>query len=319
MTLPDLPNKPLHLVYAAALSPRSTVLADVLRGHGHEVRLALSLEDALGGPEPDVWVLESVLADGCSALNLLEELRCRGRSTPVVLIDERPDFDELRRALELEIADLVLRPFDPGSLARSIARAHDSRPRFPGEERNSYRRRYPARSESVARAARELSAFLTKHQVALAHRVRIASALAEIVDNACRHAYPAGGGAVTVEVGVDRVRVSIRVEDQGKGFDARSALIDRVPGPLPAAKGAPRRQPASSGLARVVTLCEAHDVRSGSKGTLVELLFELTPARFAEEPEETLETDFLDPARARALLAALREGAASIANVAPSL
>lgn len=321
MTLPERTNRSLRLVYAGLPTPRSTVLLDILRSHGHEVREVLEKEEALASAEPDVWVIENALED-CSGLHLLEELRGRGHTTPVVMLDERPSFDQLRRALELEVSDFVLRPFEPGALLRSVARAHDTRPRFPGEEHTSYRRRYAAGGDTVGHAARELSAFLTKHGVSMAQRVRIASALAELVDNACRHAYPAGNGDVTVEVHFDRARVGIRVEDQGRGFDARNGAVERVKGVLPAGKKPVQRATPgtpSKGLARVATLCERHEIRSSPRGTEIELTCELTHTRFPDEPEDFSETDFLDPARARALLAALRDGASSLANVAPSL
>ena len=319
MTLPERTNPSLRLVYAALPTQRSYVMVDILRGHGHEVRCIHRKEEALEAAAPDVWVIEDALED-CSGLYLLEELRGRGHTTPVVMVDERPNFDELRRALELEVSDFVLRPFEPGALVRSIARAHDSRPRFPGEEHTSYRRRYPVGADTVGHAARELSAFLTKHGVSMAQRVRIASALAELVDNACRHAYPAGNGDVMVEVHYDRTKVGIRVEDQGRGFDAHKGAVERVQGVLPAGKKAAQRPaPPSKGLARVATLCERHEIRSSPRGTEIELCCELTHTRFADEPEDFSETDFLDPARARALLAALRDGASSLANVAPSL
>ncbi len=316
MTAPRPKSPPLRIVFASEPSPRATVLADVLGGHGHEVRSVGTLREALESPEPDVWVLDRTLAGGGCGLDVLEELRAADRAAPAVMIDEHPDFEDVRRALELDAADFVLRPFEPGTLARAIARAHAERPRPPGVEGSSYQRSFPASAGSVAHAARELSAFLTKRNVPMAHRVRIASALADAVDNACRHAYPEGRGEVKVEVDFAREHVRLLVADEGRGFDAEAARPERVPAPLP--RGATQRAPASTGLARIATLSESHAIASGPRGTSVELHFELTPVRFADEPEDFSATEFLDPSRARTLLAALREGASSLANVAPS-
>jgi anti-sigma regulatory factor (Ser/Thr protein kinase)/CheY-like chemotaxis protein len=342
MTLPRL-----SIAYGDELSQRTHVLSEVLRGQGHEVISHPDARAFLAAPEPDLYLLGSCIADGSSGLDLLEALRRTGRSAPVLLLGDRPDFASLRRAVELGANDLLLRPLEPGELARALERAvaeRTPRPRIDATPRSHVcERTYSIDEHTVGRAAREISAFLVNEGVASAHRVRIASAVAELVDNACRHAYGQENGAISVRAEVQGARVQLSVEDDGRGFDVVRARLERVPAPLPrsragrtAAKG-PRAlgagaSPAcssfrsslplsssSNGLGRVERLCEEHRIASGPGGTRVELTFELTPVRFDEESESLADTDFLDPERARSLIAALRKGQDDLSGVAPAM
>jgi hypothetical protein len=124
-----------------------------------------------------------------------------------------------------------------------------------------------------------------------------------------------------VRAEVQRTRVIVVVEDTGKGFDPLRVRLDRVPAALPRARGAaPVVNPSSgTGLGRVERLCEEHAIVSGADGTRVELVFELTPVRFDEEGEHLGQTDFIDPERARSLIATLRAGRADLSAVPPAL
>lgn len=342
MTLPRL-----SIAYGDELSQRTHVLGEVLRGQGHEVVSHPDARGFLAAPEPDLYLLGHCLADGSSGLDLLEALRRTGRSAPVLLLADRPDFASLRRAVELGANDLLLRPLAPGELARALERAvaeRSPRPRIDATPRShTCERTYSIDEHTVGRAAREVSAFLVNEGVASAHRVRIASAVAELVDNACRHAYGQENGAISVQAEVQGARVQLCVEDNGRGFDVMRARLERVPAPLPRpraertnAKG-PRALGAASsfsspsvpeslqsssssnGLGRVERLCEQHSIVSGPEGTRVQLTFELTPVRFEEEVESLADTDFLDPERARSLIAALRKGQDDLSGVAPAM
>ncbi len=315
---------PLRIVYADQPSPRANVLAETLRNQGHEVSIHDEARALLTAPEPDLYLL-GAFTDGTSGLTLLESLRATGRSAPIILIDERPGFDDMRRAVELGASDLVLRPLEEGQLAQAIQRACASRarkPRIDSEPRaHSCERSYSIDSNTVGRAAREISAFLVNEGVANAHRVRIASALAEVVDNACRHAYPDGRGEITLRAEVQRTRVQLSIEDRGRGFDVARARLERIPPALPGSRraGTANSSSSSTGLGRIERLCEAHELVSGPSGTSVALTFELSPVRFDEEGEHLAETDFLDPSRARSLIASLRKGRADLSSVPPGM
>jgi anti-sigma regulatory factor (Ser/Thr protein kinase)/CheY-like chemotaxis protein len=320
MTLPRL-----SIAYGDEPSQRSAVVSEFLRDQGHDVVTHDDQRGFLNAPEPDVYLLGPALSDGTRGLALLETLRRMGRSAPIVLLDESPSFADMRRAVELGATDMVLRPQDSAELAAALERARAARaprPRIdvaPGD--HGCERSYAAEASSVGRAAREISAFLVNEGVVNAHRVRIASALAEVVDNACRHAYPGGAGEIVVRAEVQRTRVQVSVTDQGRGFDAARARLERVPAALPGARGARRSSRSSSdtGLGRVERLCEHHELFSSPEGTRVELTFELTPVRFDEEPEHLAETDFLDPERARSLIRSLRKGGTDLSGVPPAM
>lgn len=313
----------LRIAYGDEPSQRARVVAEILRSQGHEVVEHGDARALQSAPEPDLYVLGRRLADGTSGLELLEALRGSGRSAPVVIIDDRPGFDDMRRAVELGAADIVLRPLEEGELARALERACAERlpkPRISAEPRaHACELRYAIDSTTVGRAAREVSAFLVNEGVVNAHRVRIASALAEAVDNACRHAYADGRGEIALTVEVQRTRVQLTIEDRGHGFDVARSRLERIPSALPSARGAAKRTPSTTGLGRIERLSEGHEIVSGPDGTSVSLTFELTPVRFDEESELLSETDFLDPSRARSLIASLRKGRADLSGMAPGM
>ncbi|HEX6883690.1 MAG TPA: ATP-binding protein [Planctomycetota bacterium] len=317
----------LSVLYADSSAARAARVAAALRSLGHEVVLQDDAQGCLAAPEAGLYLLGATLPDRSSGLDLLEALRRTGRNAPCVLLHDAPDFEAMRRAVELDASDVLFEPLTPEALVRALAKAGGKRAPAESlveeEQAHALERRYPAEPDSVGRAAREVSAFLVNEGVASAHRVRIASALAELTDNACRHAYGKKSGEVRVEVALQGARVQLVVEDSGPGFDVAAQRLERVPPALP---GRRLRAVASSGahasshhgLGRVERLCESHTITSGPKGTRAELTFELTPVRFEEEAEHLGETDFLDPERARGLIESLRQGS-SLEGLAPSM
>src|SRR5688572_691857 len=202
MTLPRL-----SIAYGDEQSRRSAAVAEILQGLGHEVVRHDDENGFLAAPEPDLYLLGPVLADGTRGLELLESLRRTGRSAPIVMLHENPSFEEMRHAVELGASDMVVRPQDASELTRALARAHAARaprPRAEVQRTHGCVRTYSSDATSVGRAAREISAFLVNEGVVNAHRVRIASALAELVDNACRHAYPDRAGEIVVRAEVQQ-------------------------------------------------------------------------------------------------------------------
>jgi len=314
-------NQGLTIALGDADGTRRQRLVDLLRSRGHEVSPHSEAREVLSAPEPDVYLIGSGLEDGSSGLDLLASLRGAGRMAPVVLFDEKPTFEQLSRAVELGAADFLLRPGEGDEVLRAIERAGSlRRPKARADVEPSQLSSgwsYEIGDQTVGRAAREVSAFLVNERVATPHRVRIASALAEIVDNACRHAYRDSSGRVQVEARIQGNRVQVEVVDLGSGFDSALAQLERIPPALPGRRRG--GSGSSTGLGRVERLCEGLTVDSGPGGTRVEMTFELTPVRLQDESEDLAATDFLDPSRARSLITALRDDAADLSRVAPAM
>jgi anti-sigma regulatory factor (Ser/Thr protein kinase)/CheY-like chemotaxis protein len=318
MTLPRL-----RVAHVATPSSRTTALTELIRSLDHEVVVHGDARAYLAAPEADLVLLDLARGDDGGGLGLLAALRGAGRSVPVVLVAEQLTFDDMKRAVELGASDVLLGPLEREGLARSLERAcsgREPRPRAEGPAPvHACERTYPAAPDAVGRAAREASAFLVNEGVASAHRVRIASAIAELVDNSVRHGYSGRAGEVRVRVEVHHARVHLSVSDSGTGFDAPRARLESVPPALPGSRPAKKSGGSGRGLGRVEQLCEAHTVSSGPAGTQIDLVFELTPVRFEEEGEHLAETDFLDPERARDLIAALSKGRADLSGLPPSM
>jgi anti-sigma regulatory factor (Ser/Thr protein kinase)/CheY-like chemotaxis protein len=322
MTSHPLPS--LRIAYGDGTAERQEPLSATLRELGHAVSPCASVRECLASPEPDVYLIGRTLPDGTPGLELLDALRRFGRTAPVILVDERPDFADMRRAVELGASDWLLRPGERAEIVAALEKV--ARERVPGPQPDATapahvcERIYPCDIGTVGRAAREISAFLVNEGVVSAHRVRIASALAELVDNVCNYAYTQGSsGSVAVRAELDGARVRLSVRDRGRGFDSQRERLERIPAALPGLANPSRSAPASSGLGRVERLCEECRITSAADGTCIDLVFELTPVRFDEESEHLTDTEFLDPDRARALIAALRRGSPDLSGISPSL
>ena len=256
-------------------------LAGALRRAGHRVELVLSVDEALGLPTPDALVLTA--AAGPELLHAFEAGPC----TPwrAVLADE-PDFDVAREALRAGADELLVRPTGEELVAAL-------RPRRAGTPR-IHTTRHHAEAYLVGadlpaatlRPVLDLSAFLTRLGLERAWRVRAATALGLVVDNARRHAYPDADGPLEVTAELVGERLCLGITDQGAGFDVTATGSDEV-----------------QGLDLVRALCERVEVTSDPTGTRLALELELAPARFDEEPLALDELDHLDAASCRALRA----------------
>lgn len=170
----------------------------------------------------------------------------------------------------------------------------------------AFRGLYAAAPESLHPALRDLSAYLLSQGLGAATRMRVASAAGELVDNACRHAYPGTVSAeaprpfeLTAQVEEDSVRV--RVRDQGIGFNALDAFAPALPsGSCP-----------ENGLSRASSLAEDMTIEpcGPEGGSSVTLDFQRLPVGFHEQGAIDLdEIDYLDPSTAKKVLAALADG-----------
>lgn len=171
-------------------------------------------------------------------------------------------------------------------------------------------RAYPAIAASVERATRAVLGKALEDGIGPACRARIGSALAEVLDNALRRAYPCGGGAVRVRAGFEGADFVVEVRDFGVGFDTSSLDSELLSTPL------------HSGLARAMSLCEDLSVESDpEQGTRVALRFRPGQVAFGDGGLLDLsDEDFLAPETARRLLHALRRpDTAHLHQLSPAL
>jgi anti-sigma regulatory factor (Ser/Thr protein kinase)/CheY-like chemotaxis protein len=308
-------------ITVADATRKAGVVAEALRAQGHEVVVCDDGATLLAAAaEPDAYVLGPSLTDGSTGLELGEQLRRAGKAAPLVLIDPAPSFETMQRAVRLGVADFVLDPLAPTSLRDALRRCQaQGRPsrRPVAVQPHAIARSYPLEEGVSGRAAREVSAFLVNEGVVAAHRVRIASAVAELVDNAHRHS-DSRDGRVTVACELNGSLVRIEVQDRGHGFDVDGVMLDRVPAALPSTRKERTPRP-GGGLGRVELLAEDLRAHSTESGARIEAEFQLTPVRFDEEAESLSDTEFLDPTSARRLIAALRGGTADLSGVSAPL
>jgi anti-sigma regulatory factor (Ser/Thr protein kinase) len=170
-----------------------------------------------------------------------------------------------------------------------------------------------------------------------AARGRLLCALAELYENARRHAYPqAASGPVRLRALARSGRIEVVIEDRGQGFQGEdqrtqhlleAAGLDRFPA---------GRAYAAGGLIRARSLCERFAcVSTPGQGTRIEFSVIGYPASFSPVPldfedaiEESLapiqtdlsDRDFLDPSELRRLLLALtRENRRPVEILPPAL
>ena len=207
---------PRHVLFALRDEKVAEALARVVESRDHVGRVALSIEDAILGGPADVLVAEfGGAAGGLDGLALVDAFRDL-ESDPLVVLVASDDCtsDDLDRAMAAR-ADFVLeRPLLPDALVRAIETEQ------PTEEGEELRILVDASPRAAEDAAREMVAWCVRCEVAPATRARIATALAEIVDNAATH------GALEIEITavMNSGELSIDVVDDGPGFDAVEAL-----------------------------------------------------------------------------------------------
>lgn len=171
-------------------------------------------------------------------------------------------------------------------------------------------RTYESAADVPSRATLAVVAFALEHGFGPAARARIGSALADVLDNAVRRAYPSGKGLVRVRAAVAGHELEVEVEDAGVGFDTAELDDDLLARPL------------YSGLARVSALSDDLAIRSEpGAGTRVVMRFRSTSAAFdADGTIDLSDHDFLTPAETRRVLHALRRPETSgVHQLSPAL
>lgn len=289
-------SKTARMIVTALLRPEDRALGlrlgALLAEAGHRFELRESGEELLNGGPCELVVADAQLPGQWSGLGLVEALRASGQRTSALLVGDEPAFPLVRQALRLGVEDFLARPLELETLLAAVERVLARR----GEERCVLARDLPATPDGVALGARAASAFLLERGVRPSHRVRVATALAEVLHLVC----DASGSEETprrvgLRLRLDEGHVALDVEAHGRN----PAMLAGLPPVLP---GFPRLE---SELSRARRLCEELEVHPVGSGSRVRLFFELFPLRFAEVESELAETDFLHPDATRRVLAQL--------------
>jgi len=303
----------LHVLVVENETPTALAIDAALQDRGHRVTHFTSAEEALAlaaRDVPDVVVCDLDLGPGMDGLALLGELRERGSAARAVLLSGLPTLEDCRRAMRLGAAELLALPLQPGELAEAVE-AGDPPPALPTAQAVwTFRRTMRADLEATECCVRGLAAFLLRSGLGPSTRARVATACAEVFENAVRHAYADEPGPVSLaaELGDGELVVSIR--DEGAGFVPSGAFAG------------PQLDPALSGLARAGALAEDLRVESAlGGGTHVELRFVASRATFDQDDVLDLsELDWFSPGLARRVLEALgSERADVLFNLSPAL
>jgi putative two-component system response regulator len=190
-----------------------TLMMEILEAAGHEVAGAETAERALFLLEDHEYelVVSDVVMPGLSGLELLEAVRARRASLPVVLVTGAGTYDTLSQALTRGAAGLVTKPFAHADLQHAVADALERASRSRDELRE--RLLAPTLASALANAIEARDSYLHGHCERLAS---LAVRLAELL----------GLSAAEIET----LRLGAILHDVGK-----IGIPDRVllkPGPL---------------------------------------------------------------------------------------
>lgn len=277
----------LHILLVEDDRSVADTLAAILRHRSHEVTIVHSGEEALRCQPCDVLVTDVSLT-GMSGLDVLEELLLRGEAPRTLVISGDESVDNCRRALQLGAIDFLPKPVNIDRLVSLIEQETEQ----PAQDSSTYKRTYCASRATCDRGPRDLVAFALRCGVGPAARARVATATAEALENAWRHAYPAGQETVTVEAELNSSELVVRVRDEGQGMD--TTTVGRTP----------IQTPYSCGFARMSALAEDVQIHSGlNVGTQVEMRFTIFTTCFDESFQTDLsELDWFSPQMARTVV-----------------
>ena len=249
---------------------------------GYAVENAESGEELLVGGPYDLVVVDAQLPGQLSGIGLLESLAANGEAPAAILFGEESSFNGLRDALRLGVRDFVPRPLDAQALIESLQQTV----RGVQQQRKTFLRSLAAVQGGTDRGARALGAFLLEQGVRPSHRIRVCSAVAEILHVVCREAgEPDVKKRIGLRASVEDGRAHVEVTSQGEDL----ALLAAVPPALP---GFPALE---NELSRAEKLSETLKLHPTPGGSRVVMTFELNSVRFEEDRDELVELDYLHP------------------------
>lgn len=309
------PRNRARVAWVGLAEPDANTLA-ALEGAGVHLGRCQGAADALRAPLPQVLVVEADLPDG-DGIELAGEIRRRAGGCPFFIVVRRADFELARRAFRAGATDVLLQP--PGlpeieavlQPAEAVVEQAEAATIVTELDR-----------EGSTGALRELLSALTLAGFGPAMRARAASAVAELLENVLLHAHPTGTATATVRIELESDGASIRVSDEGGGFEAKEHLARARERAF--ATGSARRL---TGLARVEALAERFDLVSHrGAGTVAKLWFRDQPASFSDHDGESApfeldlgDREYLPPSLARRLLAHTPESEEPWFHLPPAL
>jgi len=191
------------------------VMDEILESCGYEVAAAETAErglELLDSCDPDILVSD-ILMPGLSGLELLDAVRARRASLPVVLVTGAGTYDILTKALAQGAAGLVTKPFSHAQLVDAVGEALDRS--YRSEEELRERLLAPTLASALANAIEARNAELH------GHCERLASFAVDLAERV---------GLTSSEV--ESVRLGAILHDVGKIGIPDSVLLK--PGPLDA-------------------------------------------------------------------------------------
>jgi FixJ family two-component response regulator len=276
-------------------------MASVLQTRGHAVVIVNSAEQALVHPLPEVLVAEWQLC-GPDGLDLLSEYRLQGGQPHTVFIASDPTLEGCREAFHKGAAEFLAKPFRLKELVQAVEQA--------GAVREAhFHASYTANRESQQIAPRDLLAFALRQRVGPTCRARMATAVAELIQNSVEHAYPCRMGEIWIDATVDEREMVVRVHDDGIGFDSAKVAGEHL---------ASTRH---NGLARAAALAERIELESCvGQGATIILRFGACLVDYDTDDNIDLsELDFFTPDTSEQLLRTLEvDGVESIFQVSPA-
>lgn len=296
-------HAPLTVLIAGNDTELAQSLADHLEQRSHLVSITNCTDELLSLPTPDVLLLDLELGPA-GGFALLSELRRRGNTPRVVLYGYRPTGEDYRAALRLGASDLLPMPFTFETVAASLEAATRE-----DRQKPLFRRTLDATAAGVDRSSREVAAWLLRCGVTPATRCRVASAVAEAVDNAARHAYLGAVGTVEITGSLEGGRLMLSIRDRGVGIDPGWCSPEGL------------EDPTNGGLARICALAEDLTFEEEpSGGTHLVLGFHVYQANFDQGRGQDLsELDYLTPTQARNVLHNLADPESEPLHLSPAL